>query len=61
MVSFEWSIRILILNRFLKSKYGKRLRSGGTDSQIFIAENLNVDSPCIILGVLTVFCLLLKY
>ena len=24
--------------------YGKRLSSGGTDSQIFIAENLNVDT-----------------
>jgi len=43
MVSFEWSIRILILNRFLKSKYGKRLRSGETDSQIFIAENRSIS------------------
>ena len=23
--------------------YGKRLNSGGTDSQIFIAENLNIS------------------
>ena len=31
--------------RVLKSVYGKRLSSGGRDSQIFIAENLNVDIP----------------
>ena len=28
------------LYRFLKSKYGKRLSSGGTDSQTFVMENL---------------------
>ena len=44
MVSFEYSIGNL-LYCFLKSLYGKRLNSGGTDSQIFVAENLNVDIP----------------
>ena len=34
-----------LLYGFLNSMYGKRLNSGGTDSQIFIAENLNVDLP----------------
>ena len=42
--------QIWVLNKnlsycFLKSMYGKRLNSGGTDSQIFVAENLNVDIP----------------
>ena len=31
--------------RFIKSKYGKRLSSGGTDSQTFVAANLNIDTP----------------
>ena len=43
MVSFEYSIRISVLYRFLNGMYGKRLNSGGTNSQIFIAENLNLD------------------
>ena len=40
-----WVVNKNLLYRFLKSMYGKRLSSGGTDSQIFIAENLNVDRP----------------
>ena len=40
-----WVVNKNLLYRFLKSMYGKHLSSGGTDSQIFTAENLNVDMP----------------
>ena len=46
MVSFECPIKVLYY--FLKSMYGRRFNSGGTDSQIFIAENLNVDIPSLV-------------
>ena len=42
---FPWVLNKNLLYCFLKTKYGERLNSGGTDSQIFIAENLNVDIP----------------
>jgi len=40
-----WVVSKNLLYRFFKSMNGKRLSSGGTDSQIFIAENLNVGTP----------------
>ena len=41
----NWVLNKNLLYFFLKSMYGNRLNSSGTDSQIFIAENLNVDIP----------------
>ena len=38
MVSFVWSIRHFY-TAFWRAKYGKRLSSGGTDSQTFAVDN----------------------
>ena len=38
-----WVLNRNLLYCFLKSMYGEHLNSSGTDSQIFVAENLNVD------------------
>ena len=40
-----WVLNRNLLYCFLKSMYGEHLNSSGTDSQIFVAEKLNVDVP----------------
>ena len=40
-----WVLNRNLLYCFVKSMYGERLNLTGTDSQIFGAENLNVDVP----------------
>jgi len=40
-----WVVGKNLLYRFLKNMHGKSLSSGGTDSQIFIAENYGYSIP----------------